>query len=169
MEFFVKFTFILLLFGSLAYAQNFGVDNTNGKWMTGDFHQHTYYTDGEHTLDEVIENGFKYGLDFQANSEHGGSRDRDGYNHFWDDPTYYPVNPIKGDVKINNNGHQEMWRWQSLGEYVYPHINSLRNNYQNKLILTGVEWNVPGHEHCDIMIQDLNNYPYVAVFEYYFD
>jgi len=79
--------------------------------MAGDFHQHTYYTDGEHTLDEVIENGFKYGLDFQANSEHGGSRYRDGYNHFWDDPTYYPVNPIKGDVKINNNGHQEMWRW----------------------------------------------------------
>ena len=169
MKLFGKLIFILFLFSSVVYTQNFGTDNTNGKWMAGDFHQHTYYTDGEHTLDEVIESGFKYGLDFQANSEHGGSRYRDGYNHFWDDPTYYPVNPIKGDVKINNNGHQEMWRWQSLSEYVYPHINSLRNNYQNKLILTGVEWNVPGHEHCDIMIQDLNNYPYVAVFEYYFD
>ncbi len=163
-----KIFLILFLITTLSNAQNSGIGNTGGKWIAGDFHQHSYYTDGKHILDEVIDNGFKYGLDFQANSEHGGSRIQDGYNHFWDDPAYYPVNPIRGDFK-ESNGHQAMWRWQSLLEYVYPQIQTLRNEYQDKLILTGVEWNVPSHEHCDIMIEDLNNYPYVAIFEYYFD
>ena len=168
MKLLTKVFITLLFFTFFAYAQQSGFGTLKGKWMAGDFHQHTYYTDGKHTLDEVITNGFKYGLDFQANSEHGGYRIQDGYNRYWDDPRYYPNNPIKGDY-IESNSHQAMWRWQSLREYVYPHIISLRNNYQDKLILTGVEWNVPSHEHCNIMIQDLNNYPYVAIFEYYFD
>jgi len=164
-----KIFFLLFLFTALVNAQNVGLGSVNGKWIAGDFHQHSYYTDGSHVLDEVMANGFKFGLDFQANSEHGGSRYRDGYNNFWDDPASYAINPIKGDVKINAEGHQEMWRWQSLSEYAYPHIQSLRNKYIDKSILTGVEWNVPGHEHCDIMVEDMNEYPYVAVFEYYFD
>lgn len=168
MKFLLKSFLILFLFTTFAYSQNSGIGKVLGKWMSGDFHQHSYYTDGKHILDEVINNGFKYGLDFQANSEHGGFRIQDGYNHFWDDTNYYPVNPIKGDYK-KSNGHQAMWRWQSLKEYAYPQIQSLRKEYQNKFILTGVEWNVPVHEHCDIMIEDLNNYSHSSVFEYYFD
>jgi hypothetical protein len=163
-----KIFFLLFLTITLVDAQTFGVGSVKGKWIAGDFHQHSYYTDGSHILDEVIETGFMFGLDFQANSEHGGYRIQDGYNHFWDDPSYYPNNPIKGDFK-ESNGHQAMWRWQSLSEYVYPHVQILRNKNRDKLILTGVEWNVPSHEHCNIMIEDLNDFPYVAVFEYYFD
>ena len=163
-----KIFLLLVLFTALSNAQNSGIGNTGGKWIAGDFHQHSYYTDGKHVLDEVMANGFKYSLNFQANSEHGGYRIQDGYNHFWDDANYYPTNPIRGDF-IESNNHQAMWRWQSLSEYAYPQIKSLRNKFNDKYILTGVEWNVPSHEHCDIMVEDLNNYPYVAIFEYYFD
>ena len=49
-----------------------------GKWMAGDFHQHTYYTDGSNTFDFVMDKNVEFGLDWWANSEHGGSRNRDG-------------------------------------------------------------------------------------------
>ena len=102
------------------------------RWMTGDWHQHTFFTDGSNFMGDVeIDNsvtppsfkilthkytnaapdftpvrnttgkneykggmaqGFRYGLDFQANSEHGGNRgSRDGFGRFWVDPVYYPM------------------------------------------------------------------------------
>ena len=163
----VLYLFLLTLVS--VYSQQTGLGGTNGKWMTGDFHQHSYYTDGDHTIDEVIAKGFSYGLDFQANSEHGGYTNKDGYNHLWGDAAYYPQNPIKGVYKEDDNGHRLMWRWQSLSEYVYPHILDLRKKYTDKLILTGVEWNVPSHGHCNVMIEDIGSFPYVALFEYLFD
>ena len=90
-----------------------------GKWLSGDFHQHTYYTDGSTTFDFVMEKNNEYGLDWWANSEHGGSRNRDGNGHLWTDTAYYPTNPILGDV---SGTPQVMWRWQSLRDFVYPDI-----------------------------------------------
>ena len=51
---------------------------TPAKWLSGDFHQHTYYTDGSTTFDFVMEKSNEFGLDWWANSEHGGERNRDG-------------------------------------------------------------------------------------------
>jgi len=90
------------------------------KWMTGDWHQHTFFTDGTNSMGDVrigagptftilngpavndpkaifpagdykgvIPQGFRYGLDFQANSEHGGNRgSRDGFGRFWNDMSF---------------------------------------------------------------------------------
>ena len=47
-------------------------------WMSGDFHQHTLYTDGSTPFDFVMQKSDEFGLDWWANSEHGGGRNRDG-------------------------------------------------------------------------------------------
>jgi len=98
------------------FSQIAGFGGMQGKWMAADCHQHSYYTDEGHILDEVIVNGFKYGLDFQANSEHGapGAKMDIIINRITHHN--YPVNPIKG-IYEEKDDHRVMWRWQSLSEY----------------------------------------------------
>jgi hypothetical protein len=138
-----------------------------GQWLSGDFHQHTYYTDGSTSFDFVMEKSNEYGLDWWANSEHGGERNRDGNGMFWDDRTIYPSNPIIGAYELSG-GHQEMWRWQSLRDFVFPDVQAARALYPDRRIFSGLEWNVPGHEHCStaIVAQDAGA---LSAFEYMFD
>jgi hypothetical protein len=75
----------------------------------------------------------------------------------------------------------KMWRWQSLirtldipgysGAYymgAYDWIQGIRANYPGKIVMTGMEWNAPGHEHCSTGIVSTNALP-IAEFEYRFD
>lgn len=168
------------------------------KWMTGDFHQHTYFTDGSYPMNDLvaagviaanaIENpaglfrkgvmpqGFRFGLDFQTNSEHGGVRNRDGFGNAWS--TYIP-SPVIGDGA--SPAQTNMWRWQSLvrtsdipGYNGSPYLGafdwilSVRANYPGKLAMTGMEWNPPGHEHSSSGIVAADSSP-IAEFEYRFD
>jgi hypothetical protein len=168
------------------------------KWMTGDLHQHTYFTDGSYPMNDltapnviasqavsdptglykkgVMPQGYRFGLDFQANSEHGGIRARDGFGNNWNNTSVYPTLPSIGDP----TGGQ-MWRWQSLispadipgyagPDYMgaYDWILGIRENYPGKLAMTGMEWNPPGHEHCTTGIIANNALP-IAEFEYRFD
>ncbi len=138
---------------------------TRGQWLSGDFHQHTYYTDGSTTFDFVMEMSNEYGLDWWANSEHGGSRNRNGDGDFWD--TLVPPVTILGDV-ASSGDHRVMWRWQSLRDFVFPDIVRNRALYPDKKIFSGLEWNVPGHEHCStgIVAKDASA---ISAFEYQFD
>ncbi len=137
-----------------------------GKWVAGDFHQHTT-TPTEPPLCLVMGKNCEFGLDWWANSEHGGARNRDGNGQFWDDPAFYPVNPILGDVAMSG-GHQVMWRWQSLRDFVFPGILETRAAYPSKRIFSGLEWNVPGHEHCStaMVARDARGHQHL---EYQFD
>jgi hypothetical protein len=138
------------------------------RWKAGDFHQHSYYTDGSYRFEEVMDSNATY-LDWWANSEHGGERNRDGNGNYWDDTNYYPENPILGDEEYSGE-HQEMWRWQSLRDYVFPEILSTRAEYPNKIIISGVEWNVPAHEHCSTAIHQYDKTATaISEFEYRFD
>ncbi|MBU0968039.1 MAG: hypothetical protein KKA54_16870 [Proteobacteria bacterium] len=136
----------------------------NSNWLTGDFHQHTLYTDGSTTFDFVMEKNNEFGLDWWANSEHGGARNRDGEGVSWLDTSKYPVNPILGDFP--EKGY--MYRWQSLRDFAYPDIERNRDIYPDKKIAAGVEWNVPGHEHCSsgIVAKDPGA---ISAWEYIFD
>jgi hypothetical protein len=49
-----------------------------GTYYTVDFHQHTTLTDGSFPMEELLEKGWQYGVDFMVNSEHGGF-----YNGMW--------------------------------------------------------------------------------------
>ena len=61
-----------------------------------------------------------------------------------------------------------MWRWQSLAENVLPEILSWRGTYSSKLIGSGLEWNVPGHERCSTGIVAFDALA-ISAFEYQFD
>lgn len=163
------------------------------KWMSGDFHQHTTYTDGSYPMNDltapgviatsawqdpaglyrkgVMPQGFRFGLDFQANNEHGGTSGKDNFNNAWS--TYSP-NPAVGDAG-------KMWRWQTListsnipgysgPAYMgaFDWIQTIRANYPDKLAMTGMEWNPPGHEHSSTGIVAADAKP-IAEFEYRFD
>ena len=148
------------------------------EYLTGDFHQHTTYSDGSYSYDFMMKKNNEFGLDWWANSGHGGGFTRDGRygrdnggNVYWDS---YTPNPIIGDVKISG-GHQVMWRWQSLRNYNILDLLKAQGDYPDKMIYQGLEWNIPGHEHCSTSIiteqfDPINpNTNALAEFEYKFD
>jgi hypothetical protein len=169
------------------------------KWMSGDFHNHTTFTDGSWPMNDLggpgqivsaqvhdpsklykqgtASTGYRNGLDFFINSEHGGSFPRDGYGNNW---TSYSPLPFIGDQSPQGNP-TNMWRWQSVlrtsdipgynsPSYMgnYDWVLGLRKNYPAKLTMSGLEWNVPGHEHSSTAIVADSPRP-IAEFEYRFD
>jgi hypothetical protein len=162
----------LLVLGGSAARTEYG-------WVAGDFHQHSTYTDGSNPIATVMDKNNEFGLDWWANSEHGGAFPRDGYgpilvNGFdtgeyartWKDD--YPPGTILGAPGLTS-----MWRWQSLRDYSFDDVLAARQRY-GKPILQSLEWNVPGHEHCSmgIIANQFTGDPSaaaVAQFEYLFD
>ncbi|MEW5803123.1 MAG: hypothetical protein AB1847_13580 [bacterium] len=136
-----------------------------GRWMAGDFHQHTLYTDGSFSMSQVISNGFLFGLDWQANAEHGGTSERNENKVYWDDPGLNTT--FLGDPVFKDD-HRLMWRWQNLRDYAYPQVLALRTANPDKLIALGLEWNIPGHEHCLVGIV-ADDGKTISEFEYLFD
>ncbi|MFA6283019.1 MAG: hypothetical protein WCT30_00920 [Desulfurivibrionaceae bacterium] len=117
----------------------------NGRWLTGDFHNHTLLTDGGIAAEDVFSHAFRFGLDWLANSEHGGAFGRGPGGQPWPAAKItFPGEPPAG----------KMWRWQSLLQYSFPLISKARATYPNKLIVQGYEWNVPTHEHASVGIID---------------
>ncbi len=123
-----------------------------GEYITGDFHQHTTITDGDLPAATILDSNFQFGLDWAANSEHGGRFNRDAEGN--------PIDPT--------------WRWDSLINISFPEVLAARLRHPGKTIIQGLEWNVPGHEHCSMgLITDqfgpnATALP-VAEFEYKFD
>lgn len=148
---------------------------TNGKYLSSDFHNHSSYSGGDFSLGYMVDKSFEYGLDVYVESGHGGIREYYGAISGedlgtmveWKDTGF----KIKGDANKNNY----MWRWQSLKEYSFPEIQKWRKRYPNKLIIQGLEWNVPGHEHADVGLianqfdAKNANADALAQFEYMFD
>ncbi len=147
-------------------------------WVTGDFHQHSTYTDGSYSISRVLQSNVDFGLDWWANSEHGGGFNRDGRfsgndlgtTVYWDS---YTPNPILGTVS-SSGGHRNMWRWQSIRDFSFLDVLDARQHYPQKTVFQAFEWNVPGHEHCSVGIignqfQSNPDVVDVAAFEYMFD
>ncbi len=148
-------------------------------WVAGDFHQHTRFTDGDFSMEHVMKKGVEFGLDWWANSEHGGayefdgrvSGDEKGILKYWQDDSEIV---FKGKENYKNS-YRRMWRWQMLGEYSFPHLLQLRQEYPSNVIIHGYEMNVPGHEHasmvilCDQFKEENPNIDAIAEFEFMFD
>ncbi len=142
-----------------------------GRWLAGDFHNHTTLTDGSHSLYEDFAHASRFSLDWWANSEHGGAFSRNADNQYFD--TLTPPCTFLGDNAGLASTHKRIWRWQSLVQFSYPLLDQLRHQYRDKTIIQGLEWNVPGHEHCSVGIVDMSADPGIhlpiAQFEYLFD
>ena len=115
---------------------------TTGTWLVGDFHNHTFLTDGGIEADEVFSHAFGFGLDWIANSEHGGAFGRTPKGQPWPTDTVFLGFPPA----------EKMWRWQSLWQNSYAIVKEARKTYSDKLIIQGYEWNVPTHDHASVGI-----------------
>ena len=148
---------ILMIFSGLVVSSKIPAQS----YMKGDFHQHTTYTDGSFTIGYMMSQNNKFGLDWWANSEHGGGSERNGrvsgsqtgttVTEYWDD---YKPNPIIG-TSVIRDGHQVMWRWQVLRDSSFSEVLKARSLYPSKTILQSLEFNIPGHEHGSLGI--INN------------
>ena len=164
--------------GSLLVLDGSAARTENG-WVAGDFHQHSTYTDGSNPIATVMDKNNEFGLDWWANSEHGGAFPTDGYGPIlvngFDTGEYarrwngdYPPGTILGAP-----GLASMWRWQSLRDYSFDDVLDARRRY-GKPVFQSLEWNVPGHEHCSmgVIAGQFTGQPSaaaVAQFEYLFD
>ena len=142
-----------------------------GRYTTGDFHNHTTCSDGQISVQKLVNKSVDtYGLDWFIMAGHGGSGNRNctlvddaqtgiesGFPYTGQGPaTSWTASigneRIKGDP-IGSAGNRGMWRWQSIQEFQYPVLEKMAA-LKNKPIFIGLESVVPGHEHGNVAIVD---------------
>ena len=121
----------------------------DGLWVTGDFHTHTYISDGEHQASEVAQNAVKYGLDWYSAGDHGGVFNRDD-----------------AGTNVGNR-----WRWETIFGEGSDKIYANRATHSNLLQFNAFEFNPAGHEHASVGIvgSEKDARENLALFEYLFD
>src|ERR1051325_6983855 len=154
--------------GSAPQAANAG---NVGKYVSGDFHNHTTCSDGSISMQKLVKKATDraetpWGLDWFVQAGHGGNGNRNctlvedatlstpaypfaagvGPNTTWESSGVTP----KGDVS-GTSPNRNMWRWQSVQEFQYPLIEYL-NAFKNLPLFLGLETVVPGHEHTSMSI-----------------
>ncbi len=142
-----------------------------GKYVSGDFHNHTTCSDGSISMQKLVKkatdkNDTPWGLDWFVQAGHGGNGNRNCT--LVEDASLstpaYPYNPSvgpsttweasgvvpKGDVS-GTSPNRNMWRWQSIQEFQYPLLEYL-SAYKSLPLFTGVESVVAGHEHTSMSV-----------------
>jgi hypothetical protein len=151
-------------------------DRSHGNpYVAGDMHNHNTCVDGSvsaaYSIDRSVGTGVaatggtNFDLDWFTLGNHGGSGNRDC--RFSDTSANLPgetiklwtdtlgqtidgitITALKGTQPANPTN---MWRWQSVKEVEYPIIVS-RTAVHKKVLVEGLEWIVPGHEHTDVAV-----------------
>jgi hypothetical protein len=132
-----------------------------GKYVTGDFHNHTTCSDGSISMQKLVDKSVNtWTLDWFVQAGHGGNGTKNCT--LTEDAALgtpaYPYDASKSPsttwtasgvaVKGNTSG-STMWRWQSLQEVQYKVMEYL-NVYKNKPMFLGLESVVAGHEHTSM-------------------
>nr|WP_245258398.1 hypothetical protein [Methylosinus sp. LW4] len=187
--------------GQSASAGGFGEESRkNNPYVAGDMHNHNTCTDGSvaagYTIDRAVgtgqaaAGGTNFDLDWFTLGNHGGSGNRDC--RFADTSANIPgettttwsqtigqtiqgitITGLKGSAN-GTGANANMWRWQSIGEVEYPIIVNRSAQY-DKVLVEGLEWVVPGHEHTDVAViagqhpRHGGNADKMAEFEFRFD
>ena len=184
-----------------ASADDRGDDRHRGNpYVAGDMHNHNTCTDGSvsagYAIDRSVATGVAAGggtnfdLDWFTLGNHGGSGNRDcrfsdssanlpgDTTTTWNQTLGQTINGITiASLKGTPNGtgaNAQMWRWQSIKEVEYPIIVN-RTPMYNKVLVEGLEWIVPGHEHTDVAViagqnpRGSGNADKMAEYEYRFD
>ncbi|MEO0820769.1 MAG: hypothetical protein AAF074_10145 [Pseudomonadota bacterium] len=134
--------------------------SSEGRYLSGDFHNHTTCTDGAMSVDTVVnESLFTYELDWFAQTGHGGGGSRDCR---FNDPEYDGSNSGEGSFWTDTLAEDEfggggngdrVWRWQSLTEFAFQ-LQRNAGESADKPVWLGIEHNTPGHEHISMAILD---------------
>ncbi|WP_232231461.1 immunoglobulin-like domain-containing protein [Paenibacillus sp. HW567] len=109
--------------------------DSQGKWMTGEYHAHTVQSDdAQGKLTDVLDTAFeKNKLDWLALSDHlrMSSRDADG-------------NTLASPIPLS----------QGIAKYQAPKIKELQDagKYAGKTIFNGFEWDMPTYDHVGVGI-----------------
>ena len=134
-----------------------------GKYVTGDFHNHTTCSDGSISMQKLVDKSVNtWTLDWFVQSGHGGNGTKNCT--LVEDASLgtpaYPYDASKNPstawtssgytVKGTTSGGA-MWRWQSLQEVQYKLLEYL-NVYKNKPVFLGLESVVAGHEHTSMSV-----------------
>ncbi len=146
------------------------VENTGGRYVSGDFHNHTVCSDGSTSVDVLVEGSLSY-LDWFIMAGHSGDGSRDcrfndpGQSGLINDatPNGTPA-PTAPDDRVTwsetgveilgsppPSNPEEMWRWQALSQFTYP-LTAQESITADKPAFIGVEWVVPGHEHASASV-----------------
>ena len=145
---------------------------TAGKYVAGDFHNHTTCSDGSISMQKLVKKATDkidtpWGLDWFVQAGHGGNGNRNCTlveDASLDTPAY-PVTSQGPTTTWQNSSpsvapkglasgaspNQNMWRWQSIQEFQYPLIEYL-NAFKNLPLFIGVESVVAGHEHSSMSV-----------------
>jgi hypothetical protein len=176
-------------------------DRSKGNpYVAGDMHNHNTCTDGSVSAGYAIDRsvgtgaaaagGNNFNLDWFTLGNHGGSGNRDC--RFSDASANLPgdttttwnqtlgktidgitITALKGTPN-GTGANAQMWRWQSVKEVEYPIIVA-RTAQHKKVLVEGLEWIVPGHEHTDVAViagqnpRGKGNADNMAQFEFRFD
>jgi hypothetical protein len=156
--------FIYAFVASPLYAQN-------GFWLKGDFHIHTTMSDGDMTPAEIAKYSFEeFGLDAIAITDHGGHffRVNDDFLRIDDKGNVFSIKNYDTLIATGARQFKNYSRTIQLLEKSFPEVIRLRKKYPNKLVIQGVEWNIPGHDHGDIGILSETGTA-ISNFNYMFD
>jgi hypothetical protein len=180
--------------------EQFGQKTRGNPYVAGDMHNHNTCTDGSvaagYSIDRAVgkgtaaAGGTNFDLDWFTLGNHGGSGNRDcrfsdtsanipgDTTTTWSETLGKTIDGITiTSLKGTPNGtgaNAAMWRWQSIKEIEYPTIVN-RSSMYNKVLVEGLEWIVPGHEHTDVAViagqnpRGSGNADKMAEFEYRFD
>jgi hypothetical protein len=136
---------------------------TPGKYVAGDFHNHTTCSDGQLSMQKLVNKSVDtWALDWFVQAGHGGSNTTNCT--LVEDATLgtpaYPYDASKSPsttwtasgatIKGNLTGGK-MPRWQTLQEFQYKVMEYL-NVYKNKPMFIGLESVVAGHEHTSMAV-----------------
>ena len=150
----------------------------------------------------ILPGGRNFDLDWFTLGNHGGSGNRDcrfadtsailgETTTTWDQTLGRAIN---GDGVVNGpnsitigsllgtqpagppTSSSVMWRWQNIKDLEYP-IVAQRGKQYKKVLIEGLEWIVPGHEHTDVTVingqfpdrQKIGSAASLAEFEFRFD
>jgi hypothetical protein len=177
-----------------------GDKSKNSPYVAGDMHNHNTCTDGSvsagYAIDRSVATGVapaggnNFDLDWFTLGNHGGSGNRDcrfsdtsanipgDTTTTWDQTLGKTIDGITiKSLEGTPNGtgaSATMWRWQSIKQIEYPIIVN-RTPMYNKVLVEGLEWIVPGHEHTDVAVisgqnpRGFGNADKMAEYEFRFD
>lgn len=157
----------------VAHSQSGASAKVAGKYLAGDFHNHSTCSDGAVSLQKMVKKSMPgsaetpWGLDWFVQAGHGGTGNRNctlpedaslatpaypftgqGPQTTWESTS--PAISPKGTAS-GSSPNKNMWRWQAIQEYQYPLLEYLAVQRQQP-IFAGVESVVAGHEHTSMSV-----------------